>query len=147
MFLLHASCSPKDRNSVLWNAMIHPLLNMTIKGAIWYQGTWVPSAHVSQAHVYSVKEKAIHVSMRFWPFQVRKMQAITRTSTIVLSLLWLTTGGWRFIRAQGDRQLLISPLGLSRYVSVLLWLQCSGIIKKDLLLHRRFVYKINSLLI
>ncbi|KAM8769607.1 sialate O-acetylesterase [Acanthopagrus schlegelii] len=29
--------SPKD-NSVLWNAMIHPLLNMTIKGAIWYQG-------------------------------------------------------------------------------------------------------------
>ncbi|KAI1893450.1 hypothetical protein AGOR_G00123850 [Albula goreensis] len=25
-------------NSVLWNAMIYPLLNMTIKGAIWYQG-------------------------------------------------------------------------------------------------------------
>ncbi|XP_012679496.2 sialate O-acetylesterase [Clupea harengus] len=25
-------------NSVLWNAMIHPLLNMTITGAIWYQG-------------------------------------------------------------------------------------------------------------
>ncbi|KAL6478646.1 hypothetical protein MHYP_G00120790 [Metynnis hypsauchen] len=25
-------------SSVLWNAMIHPLLNMTIKGAIWYQG-------------------------------------------------------------------------------------------------------------
>ncbi|KAJ0063641.1 hypothetical protein NL108_004484, partial [Boleophthalmus pectinirostris] len=25
-------------NSVLWNAMIHPLLNFTIKGAIWYQG-------------------------------------------------------------------------------------------------------------
>ena len=24
--------------SVLWNAMIYPLLNMTIKGAIWYQG-------------------------------------------------------------------------------------------------------------
>ncbi|XP_076138671.1 sialate O-acetylesterase-like [Alosa pseudoharengus] len=28
---------PKE-NSVLWNAMIHPLLNMTITGAIWYQG-------------------------------------------------------------------------------------------------------------
>ncbi|XP_033119616.1 sialate O-acetylesterase-like [Anneissia japonica] len=26
------------QHSVLWNAMIHPLLNMTIKGAIWYQG-------------------------------------------------------------------------------------------------------------
>ncbi|XP_010891583.2 sialate O-acetylesterase isoform X2 [Esox lucius] len=25
-------------NSVLWNAMIYPLLNMTLKGAIWYQG-------------------------------------------------------------------------------------------------------------
>nr|XP_020455900.1 sialate O-acetylesterase isoform X1 [Monopterus albus] len=25
-------------NSILWNAMIHPLLNMTLKGAIWYQG-------------------------------------------------------------------------------------------------------------
>ncbi|XP_029922909.1 sialate O-acetylesterase [Myripristis murdjan] len=25
-------------NSVLWNSMIHPLLNMTLKGAIWYQG-------------------------------------------------------------------------------------------------------------
>ncbi|KAI9537208.1 hypothetical protein NQZ68_027242 [Dissostichus eleginoides] len=41
--LLHESKSrkhyltPQD-NSVLWNAMIHPLLNMTIKGAIWYQG-------------------------------------------------------------------------------------------------------------
>ncbi|KAM6988355.1 sialate O-acetylesterase-like [Tautogolabrus adspersus] len=29
--------SPRG-NSVLWNAMIHPLLNLTIKGAIWYQG-------------------------------------------------------------------------------------------------------------
>ncbi|KAM9299657.1 sialate O-acetylesterase [Gastrophryne carolinensis] len=27
-----------SNNSALWNAMIHPLLNMTIKGAIWYQG-------------------------------------------------------------------------------------------------------------
>ncbi|XP_007117994.1 sialate O-acetylesterase isoform X4 [Physeter macrocephalus] len=25
--------------SVLWNAMIHPLRNMTLKGVIWYQGT------------------------------------------------------------------------------------------------------------
>jgi sialate O-acetylesterase len=25
-------------NSVLWNAMVHPLLNMTIYGVIWYQG-------------------------------------------------------------------------------------------------------------
>ena len=26
------------QHSVLWNAMIYPFLNMTIKGAIWYQG-------------------------------------------------------------------------------------------------------------
>ena len=31
--------TPTPHNhSVLWNAMIHPLLNMTIYGAIWYQG-------------------------------------------------------------------------------------------------------------
>ncbi|XP_061137675.1 sialate O-acetylesterase-like isoform X1 [Syngnathus typhle] len=30
--------SSQTDNSVLWNAMIHPLLNMTIKGALWYQG-------------------------------------------------------------------------------------------------------------
>ncbi|TNM93463.1 hypothetical protein fugu_001639 [Takifugu bimaculatus] len=29
---------PSNKNSVLWNAMIHPLVKMTIKGAIWYQG-------------------------------------------------------------------------------------------------------------
>ena len=27
-----------DDASVLWNAMIHPFLNMTVYGAIWYQG-------------------------------------------------------------------------------------------------------------
>ncbi|XP_066541438.1 sialate O-acetylesterase isoform X2 [Hoplias malabaricus] len=35
---LGASVSSVWNNSVLWNAMIHPLLNMTIKGAIFYQG-------------------------------------------------------------------------------------------------------------
>ena len=30
--------TPPDRHSVLYNAMIHPFLNMTIYGAIWYQG-------------------------------------------------------------------------------------------------------------
>ncbi|KAK0044690.1 sialate O-acetylesterase [Biomphalaria pfeifferi] len=29
--------NPND-NSAMWNAMIHPLLNMTIYGVIWYQG-------------------------------------------------------------------------------------------------------------
>ncbi|KAJ3591252.1 hypothetical protein NHX12_009198 [Muraenolepis orangiensis] len=28
----------ENRNSALWNAMIHPFLKMTLKGAIWYQG-------------------------------------------------------------------------------------------------------------
>ncbi len=28
----------QNNASVLWNAMIHPFLNMTIKGAVWYQG-------------------------------------------------------------------------------------------------------------
>ena len=30
---------PNEKH-VLWNAMIHPLLNMTIYGVIWYQGMW-----------------------------------------------------------------------------------------------------------
>jgi sialate O-acetylesterase len=29
---------PPDQHSVLWNAMVFPFLNMTIKGAVWYQG-------------------------------------------------------------------------------------------------------------
>lgn len=31
---------PPQEPYVLWNAMIHPLLNMTMKGAIWYQGDY-----------------------------------------------------------------------------------------------------------
>jgi len=27
-------------NTVLYNAMIHPLTRMVIKGIIWYQGIW-----------------------------------------------------------------------------------------------------------
>lgn len=37
-FTLHRQTWEAARNSVLWNAMIHPLLRTTIKGAIWYQG-------------------------------------------------------------------------------------------------------------
>ena len=33
-----ASVKGPNQHSVLWNAMIYPFLNMTIKGAIWYQG-------------------------------------------------------------------------------------------------------------
>ena len=29
---------PPKTPSVLWNSMIHPFINMTIYGAIWYQG-------------------------------------------------------------------------------------------------------------
>ena len=29
---------PATGSSVLWNAMIHPFLSLTIYGAIWYQG-------------------------------------------------------------------------------------------------------------
>ena len=28
----------QNHNNYLWNAMVHPLLRMSIKGAIWYQG-------------------------------------------------------------------------------------------------------------
>ncbi|XP_068601809.1 sialate O-acetylesterase [Brachionichthys hirsutus] len=38
----------QTRNSVLWNSMIHPLLKMTIKGAIWYQGESNTGYHQDQ---------------------------------------------------------------------------------------------------
>ncbi|EPQ13541.1 Sialate O-acetylesterase [Myotis brandtii] len=37
-FTSPASISGPSKHSVLWNAMIHPLHNMTLKGVIWYQG-------------------------------------------------------------------------------------------------------------
>ena len=30
--------NPQNSNSYLWNAMIHPLTKMTVKGFLWYQG-------------------------------------------------------------------------------------------------------------
>ena len=35
------------QHSVLWNAMIYPFLNMTIKGAIWYQGEANAGVHIA----------------------------------------------------------------------------------------------------
>ncbi|NWW13972.1 SIAE acetylesterase, partial [Oreocharis arfaki] len=35
---LHQHLSGPQTPSVLWNAMIHPLLNMTLRGVAWYQG-------------------------------------------------------------------------------------------------------------
>jgi len=37
VYLFHRFAVP-TAPSVLWNSMIHPFLNMTIFGAIWYQG-------------------------------------------------------------------------------------------------------------
>ncbi len=31
-------CGGPGQHSALWNAMIHPFLNLTIQGAVWYQG-------------------------------------------------------------------------------------------------------------
>ncbi|KAL1781576.1 sialate O-acetylesterase [Sigmodon hispidus] len=37
-FVPPGSVAGPVKHSVLWNAMIHPLQNMTLKGVIWYQG-------------------------------------------------------------------------------------------------------------
>ncbi|XP_032954409.1 sialate O-acetylesterase isoform X2 [Rhinolophus ferrumequinum] len=39
-FILSDFTAGPSGHSVLWNAMIHPLCNMTLKGVIWYQGTY-----------------------------------------------------------------------------------------------------------
>lgn len=53
---IHLQCICLSGLTLLWNAMIHPLLNMTIKGAIWYQGktAW---RHICQHTVTAQKLK------------------------------------------------------------------------------------------
>ena len=38
--------SNPNRNSVLYNAMIHPLIRLSIKGALWYQGKKIKTIFV-----------------------------------------------------------------------------------------------------
>jgi sialate O-acetylesterase len=37
-YAIDVNVGNQDTPTYLWNAMIHPLLNLTIYGAIWYQG-------------------------------------------------------------------------------------------------------------
>ena len=50
--------SNPNRNSVLYNAMIHPLIRLSIKGALWYQGKKI---YTFQSIFFS--------SNYFWNFQ------------------------------------------------------------------------------
>ena len=50
---------PQDRYSTLYNAMIAPITNMTIKGAIWYQG----ESNAGQAYQY---RKLFPTMIRNW---------------------------------------------------------------------------------
>nr|KAG5686966.1 hypothetical protein BaRGS_022967 [Batillaria attramentaria] len=50
----HQKRGPGD-NTVLWNAMINPLLGMTLYGAIWYQG----EANAGRAEKYACQIKAM----------------------------------------------------------------------------------------
>lgn len=107
------SLSPQE-NSVLWNAMIHPMLNMTLKGAIWYQGQSTCSCFR-----FSILTSIKILKQCISHLQAKAMQTIIRTNTTVPFLLWLMTGGWHFTRAQGGRQLGISHLDLSRYDNII----------------------------
>lgn len=73
------SLSPQEGNSVLWNAMIHPMLNMTLKGAVWYQGQSTCSCII----FLSINKYKQCISY----FQVKPMQTIIRTNTTAPSLL------------------------------------------------------------
>ncbi|NXI51897.1 SIAE acetylesterase, partial [Chloroceryle aenea] len=44
----HRQLSGPQTPSVLWNAMIHPLLNMTLRGIAWYQGEANAFLHTDQ---------------------------------------------------------------------------------------------------
>lgn len=89
--------------------MIHPLVKMTIKGAIW------DGIHRSYEKSHFI---CITQLWRSSGFQESRMQTIIKTSTTALFLLWLMTGGWPFTEDQEETQLQISPLDLSRSVGV-----------------------------
>ena len=40
-----------NSNSVLYNAMIHPLVRMSIKGALWYQGRNIKNFIISKVWI------------------------------------------------------------------------------------------------
>ena len=52
-----------NRNSVLYNAMIHPLIRISIKGALWYQGIKLICLFQQSQHNlkkgFSIKENQI----------------------------------------------------------------------------------------
>ena len=52
--------SNPNRNSVLYNAMIHPLIRLSIKGALWYQG----KNKNKQKHLHKFIQCALHVGLR-----------------------------------------------------------------------------------
>jgi sialate O-acetylesterase len=59
---LASSLGPNDYPTLLYNAMINPLLPYTIQGAIWYQG----ESNISRAHQY---ESAFQTMIKDWRHQ------------------------------------------------------------------------------
>jgi sialate O-acetylesterase len=59
---LASSLGPNDYPTLLYNAMINPLLPYTIQGAIWYQG----ESNASRAHQY---ESAFQTMIKDWRHQ------------------------------------------------------------------------------
>ena len=56
-----------NSNSVLYNAMIHPLIRVSIKGALWYQGKTKIHIHAIFSPIYFT-----HFFMNFSPFEQLK---------------------------------------------------------------------------
>lgn len=59
--------------SVLWNAMIRPFINMTIKGAVWYQGE--ANAGIL-GHLVCRGNGLIIMTIRLGPSGIRGMKPI-----------------------------------------------------------------------
>ena len=83
--------------SVLWNSMIHPFLNMTIFGAIWYQG----EANSHQPDTYNCTFPAMIDDWRakwfeatnkntdsMFPFGFVQVRGLAKCSYDVCLLIW-----------------------------------------------------------
>ena len=100
------ACHPGDGRpcpSVLWNAMVHPFLTTTIRGAIWYQG----ESNANAAGKYGCQLPAMVSSWRkAWhamtdgetaadfPFGVVQISAVLGAQTLAKSALAYTLVRW-----------------------------------------------------
>ncbi|KAG2469711.1 SIAE acetylesterase, partial [Polypterus senegalus] len=86
--------------SVLWNAMIHPLLNMTIKGVIWYQAMinyqWGQDTGKAHKYTETVKPTSTASQGLCLPQQISTSERLSKSEDYPI-LRWHQTADMGFV--------------------------------------------------